>query len=284
MSLDSLLLVLLSALLHTVWNLMIKRVEEKHLFTWWALVAGSVFYLPMLLWHTPFPPKIWTFALSSAVLETLYFLALIRAYERGDFSLVYPIARGAAPALLALWANLFLKERPSLEGLGGLALLIAGLLVVGSAGWGSRRAGSSRSQDLVSALGAALCISVFSVIDAAAVRYMFPGAYTVLVLGIMSLLVAPVIVIHYGAAPALSVLRAHLLRVGVVGILVFGAYMLVLQACLSARVSYVGAIREISIVLAALVGWIQLGEQFGIIRTVGSVLIFLGILVIGIAG
>ncbi|HOV84928.1 MAG TPA: DMT family transporter [Syntrophobacteraceae bacterium] len=284
MSFDSLLLVLLSALLHTVWNLMIKRVEEKHLFTWWALVAGSVLYLPVLLWHIPFPPKIWAFALTSAVLETLYFLALLRAYERGDFSLVYPIARGAAPALLALWANLFLKERPSPAGLGGLVLLIAGLLVVGGAGWWSRRKGTSRSQDLVSALAAALCISAFSVIDAAAVRYLFPGAYTVLVLGIMSLLITPVIVVHYGAKPALAVLRAHFLRVVVVGVLVFGAYMLVLQACLSARVSYVGAIREISIVLAALVGWFQLGEQFGPVRTAGAVLIFLGILAIGIAG
>ena len=71
----------------------------------------------------------------SAVVETAYFFALINAYTLGDFSLVYPVARGTAPALLALWSALFLGERPSAFGLLGLAVLIGGLLVVGSGSW-----------------------------------------------------------------------------------------------------------------------------------------------------
>jgi hypothetical protein len=71
----ALALILAAALLHTLWNIVFKQVEHKHLFMWWAIIAGSIVSLP-LLWG-PIPARIWPYALSSAAMEAAYFMALI---------------------------------------------------------------------------------------------------------------------------------------------------------------------------------------------------------------
>jgi drug/metabolite transporter (DMT)-like permease len=285
MPFGALVLVLAAAVMHTGWNVIVKRVESKQVFTWWALLIGSLVYLPLLALHMPIPASIWPYALSSACVEAAYYCMLIRAYTHGDFSVVYPVARGAAPALLALWAMLFLGERPRPTGIVGLALVLGGLLVVGSGQWWSQPQGLSRHGSGVrAALSTALCISVYSVIDGAAVHVMAPAPYTVLVFGLTSLCVAPLVLRQYGYHGVVAVWRTARLRILVVGILTLLTYMLVLQAYAIAHVSYVGALREVSIVLAALTGWRWLGESFGAVRAVGALVIFCGILVIATAG
>ena len=132
-SLTALVLLVVAAALHTGWNLLVKRAGEKQIFTWWAMVVGTACFAPLLAFSAPLPAAIWPYVLTSALVETIYYLALLRAYTIGDFSLVYPLARGAAPAFLALWAALFLGERPHAGGIAGLALLLIGLLLVGGA-------------------------------------------------------------------------------------------------------------------------------------------------------
>jgi drug/metabolite transporter (DMT)-like permease len=134
------------------------------------------------------------------------------------------------------------------------------------------------------AIGVALCISIYSVIDAAAVQLMAPAPYTVLVFGLTAVLVTPAVLLRYGYHSVVVVWRAHWKGICLVGILMLLTYMLVLQAYTLAHVSYVGALREVSIVLAALTGWLWLKESFGTIRTIGALLIFLGMLVIAAAG
>ena len=131
MPLPAILLLLLGAVLHTTWNLVIKQAHDKYMVTWWIVVIGGLASL-LALPFTGLPPReLWGFAAASVLVEAVYFLALSSAYKDHDFSLVYPIARGAAPALLALWSFLFLGERPTRGGMLGLALIIGGLLVVG---------------------------------------------------------------------------------------------------------------------------------------------------------
>lgn len=285
MPLIALALVLIAAALHAGWNLLVKRAKEKQIFTWWALVVGTICFAPLLVIVPPLPISIWPYVASSAILEAVYFIALTRAYEKGDFSLIYPMARGTAPALLAIWAVLFLGERPHLAGFAGLALLVLGLVVVGGKVWWSLRKTSVLSASGVGmALGAALCISIYSAIDGAAVRLAPPLPYTVLITGLSAVLIAPVMLLQYGHRTVIAEWRGNWPRIVLVGILSLVAYMLVLYAYSIARVSYAGAIREISIVFAALVGWRWLGESFGAMRTIGAILIFTGILVIAVAG
>lgn len=284
MALSSLALLIAAAALHTGWNLVLKRASQRYLVTWWALVVGSVGLLPFAVAAYPFAPAIWPYVLGSAVFQAAYFALLALAYTTADFSLVYPIARGGAPALLALWATLFLREAPHGAGLFGIGLVVVGLLVVGSGGWlRARGTAAPELRSVALALLIAVCISGYSVIDGAAVRRMAPGGYLALSLAATALLYAPAIVARHGWRAAGDAWRCEWRRIVVVGALTALAYLLVLAAYARTPVSYAGAVREISIVFAALAGWRWLGERFGGVRLAGSLLIFGGILVIAVA-
>ena len=278
-------LLLVAAALHAGWNLFVKRAEEKQVFTWWGLVFGSVCFAPLLLLSQSFPLRIWPYVIFSALVEGAYYIILTRAYEHGDFSLVYPMARGAAPAFLVVWAVLFLGERPGPAGFVGLALLVLGLVIVGGNTWWSlRKTTALRTSGIVLALSVALCISIYSAIDGAAVHIVAPLPYTVLVISLSTVFITPVILVRYGGRATVAEWRANWLRIVIVGILMMLSYMLVLQTYAIAHVSYAGAIREISVVFAAFIGWRWLGEKFGLLRLLGASVIFVGILVIAIGG
>lgn len=277
-------LLLIAAALHATWNLFVKRAREKQVMIWLALLTGVLIYLPLVLLNPINVLSVWPFVLSSAIMESIYYIVLIRAYQNGDFSLVYPMARGTAPALLAVWAALFLGERPTLLGVIGISLLVLGLVVVGGKVWWSlRKVAKLRTNALGMALGVALCISIYSAIDGAAVHRVNPLPYTVIVIAFAAALITPVILLRYGKAAISAEWRANWLRILLVGIFTVLAYMLALKSYTIIRVSYAGAIREVSVVFAAFLGWKLLNEELGAIRLVGSALIFSGILVIALA-
>lgn len=279
-------LLVLAAAMHAGWNLLIKRSTERQIFTWWSLIVGPALFLPLLLFvDAAIPVRAWPYIVASGAVEALYFFALTRAYRLGDFSLVYPLARGAAPAFLALWAALFLGERPSLAGLTGLATLIGGLLVVGSGAWRGRRGSVAVGPvAVVAALTVAFCISIYSAIDGAAVRFVSPVPYTILILGFSALCCTPTILLRYPRAALLAEWRANWPRIALVGVLNLATYMIVLFAYSRAPVTYAGAVREVSVVFAALVGWRWLGEALGPPRLLGSWLIVVGIAIIATTG
>jgi multidrug transporter EmrE-like cation transporter len=86
--------------------------------------------LPVVLSQTTLPATIWPYLLASALAEAVYYRILIRAYERVDFSLAYPVARGTAPALIVLWSMIFLGEHHRSFGLAGVIFILAGLMIV----------------------------------------------------------------------------------------------------------------------------------------------------------
>jgi drug/metabolite transporter (DMT)-like permease len=285
MPLSALGLLLLAAVLHALWNLLVKRAGEKQIFTWWALVVGVVCFSPLVIFGTALPGRAWPYLLGSAVMEAVYFIALTLAYKLGDFSLVYPLARGMAPALLAVWAALFLGERPTPLGLVGLGILLVGLLVVGSGAWWAQRKVAAVSRlALAATLLVAFSISIYTVIDGAAVRFTDPSPYTVVVLGLSAVFTAPAVFARYGQKAMWAEWRANWPRILVVGVLMMVTFVLVLHAYTLAQVNYAGAIREVSVVFGALAGWLWLNEGFGVQRAFGSVLIFAGILVIALGG
>jgi len=285
MPLAALGLLLVAAVLHAGWNLFVKRAREKQVFTWWSLVVGAVCFAPILIVSLPLPLKIWPYVAASALMEAIYFVGLTYAYGLDDFSLIYPLARGAAPAFLLIWATLFLGENPRPMGLIGLTLLLLGLTVVGGAAWWSqRKIAIPNMKGTIVALAIAFCISIYTAIDGAAVHLVPSLPYTVLILGLSAALITPPLLLRYGYGAVSAEWRMNWLRIILVGILMFVSFALVLRVYSFARVSYAGAVREISIVFAAFIGWRWLGEGFGAIRLIGAILIFAGILVIAMAG
>src|ERR1044072_7758270 len=108
----AIVLLLTSAFLHALWHRLYKRYQEKYSAMGLQVLISGIFAFFLLLF-TGFPPRSkWSFALISMALEAVYFILLSNAYSDHDFSLVYPIARGTAPAFLMVWSILFLRENP----------------------------------------------------------------------------------------------------------------------------------------------------------------------------
>jgi drug/metabolite transporter (DMT)-like permease len=272
-------LLLAAAGIHVAWNLLLKRAAERDAVTFLAVAAGAIAFVPVVLAAAPLPLAVWGLAAASAAVETAYYLLLARAYAHADFSQAYPIARGTAPVLLTVWSALLLRERPSAAGAAGIVLVVVGIVVIGV----SRRTGLTAA-GLRAALGVAFCISIYSVIDGIAVRRAASAPYTVAVLGLTAVLLAPVALLRQGSATLARAARDSWLRALAAGGLMVVGYMLVLRAYAIERLAYAGAVREVSVVLAALVGWRFLGESFGPRRLLGAVAVFFGILTLALWG
>lgn len=283
MPLSAIGLLLFSAALHTTWNLLLKGGGERYMASWWAMMVGSLIFLPVLFF-VGLPLRLtWIMLLISAAVEASYFILLPYAYEDADFSLVYPLARGAAPALIAVWSVLFLREHLTPGGLAGLLIIILGLLVVGGSGWLLSN-GKPHWRGIIPALVLALCISIYTVIDGAAVKLTSPVGYAALIYFVSSLYMTPFIVRRYGWRRLTDEFKINGKRLVLIGLLIQAAYLLALLAYRLSHVSYSGAIREVGVVMGAFAGWRYLGEKFGAARLVGSVVIFAGIVMIALLG
>jgi len=282
-SLLALCFLVAAGVLHAAWNLLIKPVEDRLLVLWLAWLAGSLLFLPVLV-AAPVPRAIWPYVVASSAVEAAYGLLLAHAYGLADFSQVYPLARGAAPALLAVWAALALRQVPSAAGVAGLALVVLGLVPVGGGeAWWRWGGPGFRRGGVAAALGVALCISVYSLIDGIAVRRTAAAPYTVAIMLGGTLFLTPPVLARHGGRGVAAAWRAHAWRVVAAGALMMVAYALVLRAYAVAPLGYAGAVREVGVVIAALAGWLWLGERFGPRRVVGAVAVFAGILVLAFA-
>jgi drug/metabolite transporter (DMT)-like permease len=279
----AILLLLTGAVLHTTWNLVIKRANDKYIVTWWVVFIGGLASLLALL-LTGLPPRhVWELVLLSVGVEAVYFLVLSSAYGDHDFSLVYPIARGAAPAFLAVWSFLFLAEQPTPGGMLGLALIIAGLVVIGMSTL-LQRAGPLPLKGVLLALSLALIISIYTTIDGTAVKQAPALPYAFAIFALIPIPLTPFVLHRYGWSRLKSAWDENRLGLALAGILGIAAYLFALAAYSIAPLNYSGAIREVSVVIGAFAGWKILGEKLGRLRLLGAVIIFAGILVIARLG
>ena len=284
MPIVAILLLLISAVLHTSWNLLIKQSEDKYIVTWWMVTFGGVFAIATLLF-TGLPPRsMWIFALISVCVEATYFITLSYAYHDNDFSLVYPVARGTAPAFLALWSFLFLHEKLTNGGMLGLALIIGGLIIIGVNTLMQSHVTHLHFKGVAVAVFIALLISIYTTIDGAAVKNGFALPYVMTMFAFVPLPIAPFIFREYSWTRVKQALVKQPIRVPLAGVLGVLAYLMAVFSYSIAPISYAGAVREVSVVFGALTGWWFLKERLGGVRVLGAVIIFVGILVIALFG
>ena len=284
MSILAILLLLVSAILHTSWNLLIKQSEDKYIVTWWMVTIGGLFAIVTLLF-TGLPPRtMWIFAMVSICVEATYFATLSYAYHDNDFSLIYPVARGAAPAFLVIWSFVFLHEKLTSGGMLGLGLIIGGLLIIGVNTLTQAHITHLHFKGVAVAVFIALLISIYTTIDGAAVRNGFAMPYVMSMFACVPLPLTPFIFREYKWERIKMALVKQPIRVPLAGILGVLAYLMAVFAFSIAPLSYAGAIREVSVVLGALAGWWFLKEKMGGVRLFGAIVIFAGILIIAIFG
>ena len=280
----AILLLLVSAILHTGWNLLIKQSEDKYIVTWWMVTIGGVFAIIALLFTGLPPREMWLFAIISICVEAVYFVTLSYAYHDNDFSLIYPVARGAAPAFLALWSFLFLHEKLTSGGMIGLGMIIGGLLIIGINTLSQAHVNHLHFKGAAVAVFIALLISIYSTIDGAAVRNGSAVPYVLSMFAFVPLPITPFIFREYKWTKIKEVLIKQPLRVPLASILGVLSYLMAVFAFSIAPVSYAGAVREVSVVLGALAGWWFLKERMGGVRVFGAIVIFAGILIIAMFG
>jgi drug/metabolite transporter (DMT)-like permease len=277
-------LLLVSAALHALWNLLLKGSDEKYVAMGWQVLIGGILSL-IALFFTGLPPRsMWLFALASGTLEAIYFVLLSYAYSGHDFSLVYPMARGAAPAFLVLWAALFLREKPTLGGFIGIALIVFGIVVIGATSLLQNHEGKPHLKGIAIALTVAFIISVYTLVDGFAVKQSPSLPYALSMFTLVPFLTTPFIVRHYGWRHLVEAWAGQSVRLILLGLLGVVAYAIALFAYSFAPLNYSESIREVSVVIGAFAGWRFLGEKMGGYRVLGAVVIFAGILLIAIYG
>ncbi|HLO17744.1 MAG TPA: DMT family transporter [Anaerolineales bacterium] len=280
----ALLLLLTSASLHALWNLLLKRSQEKYIAMGWQVILSGVFAFFLLIF-TGLPPRsMWLFAVISMLLEAVYFILLSNAYSDSDFSLVYPIARGTAPAFLMLWSILFLREKPTLGGVFGVSTIVCGMVIIGATSLLQNRGGKLHLKGVIVALAVALIISLYTLIDGTAVKNGPPLPYALTMFMLVPFLTTTYNVRRFGWKHFIAAWNGPRLPLIVAAVLGVIAYLLALLAYAFAPISYSGAIREVSVVIGAFLGWQFLDEKLGGTRVLGSMIIFAGILIIAVLG
>lgn len=263
-------LALVAALLHAAWNLLIKTADDRDLAAWGQFVFGGAALTPVFLFTGLPELRSLPFLFASAVIHVLYVRALVAAYQHGDFSLAYPLARGGGALTAAVLGVIALGD-----GLGLWGWLALGVVTLGL---GSLiRPGAPRAE-VVYALLTAVLIGTYTVIDAAGARHTSNGfAYGVALTGLSAVTLSIVgLARGRGRAFVSSVRRSwrrHLLS----GICLATAYSLVLVAVRFASVGYVATLRESSVVLGAALGWLLLKERLGGRRLISAAIVTTGL-------
>lgn len=281
MSTTALLLVLAAAVTHASWNVMAHGVSRIGVpFLWWGAVSSTVIWVGAIPLTGGLGSGWRTFAvvtLVSGCFHAVYMIVLQRGYASGRLSTVYATARGSGPLISCLIAITVLDERPGHLALVGVAVVLAGVVVIGLLDREPERASSGLDPALVYGLLTGVAIAGYTIWDAHAVRTwdVSPVAYMVGSTAAQILLFAPAL--RGRGAVVASTWRAHWPRVLGFGLLSPLAYILVLVAITQAPVALVAPLREVSVVLVSLYGAIVLRDRRPGARLLASVIVVGGI-------
>lgn len=281
-------IVLASALLHALWNYCTKKSLRKIVFVWWALLAANLLFFPMFLYWFPksIPISGWYCILASGLLHAVYFGLLGSAYERGDLSLVYPICRGSGPLLVPIFAMALINEKLDLLGMLGIFFIVSGIYTINLRSFCASgfiqpfeavRRGASPWAILTG-----VAIASYSLVDKVGVGHVFPPVYIYIMTLVASIALS---------AYVLSCERSWIKRewtenrrnIFLVGFLSNFTYLIILFAMQISKVSYVVAVREVSIVFSAAIGVLWLGERNARQKLIGAAIITCGVILIGMS-
>lgn len=266
-------LALTAAFVHALWNVLLARARDPQAATAVALLVAVVVFAPVAALTWDVHPGVWPFLVVSSCLQLLYFVLLAAAYRRAPLSVVYPMARGAAPVLVLLIGVVALGKSSSAGQVVGVLLVCAGILLVRGF-----RAGDANG--MAFGLAIATTIAAYTLVDKHGITHAGPIPYLELTMVIPSL--------TYGAA-MLRTKGAPALRAEfgpstiAAGLATFGAYALVLAALERASAASVAAVRETSVVIATALAAVVLKEPVGASRFAGAIVVAGGVALISLS-
>jgi drug/metabolite transporter (DMT)-like permease len=246
----ALALALAAAVVHAAWNLLLSGEEDTHSATAVAAVTGVLVFAPVaaLTWHLEGSAV--PFMLASAALESIYLALLATGYGRAAMGFVYPVSRGSAPVVVLLVSVVFLGAAISALAALGLLLVAGGIVLVR----GIR--GGVHLPDLALALTIGVCIAGYTLVDKRGITHGSPLSYLEVVFGLVAFAYLAGAWRARGPAALRAAVRPRPLLAGVG---YFSGYLLTLAALRLASAPSVAAVRESSVVIAAV--WLMAGGR-----------------------
>jgi drug/metabolite transporter (DMT)-like permease len=269
------LAVLGAGVLHAGWNALLKSAPGGDaLLDTATVVAGSSIWGCAVVPFIGVPSSAaWPYMAASAVIHFGYYVTLAQAYRTGDLSFAYPLMRGTAPLIVALLGIAFLSELPTAPMAIGIVLISLGIVSIAFVG-GLRRHPPSAA---CWAFANAGLIALYTLVDASGARASGnPAAYVSWLIFLEGLPFLAWVFARRGK-PALRYVRASAQRGLIGGACSLAAYGIVLWAMTRAPVAAVAALRETSVLFAAIMGSLWLKEGFGLSRLAGAASVVAGI-------
>jgi len=297
MSLISIVLILISASIHVAWNFLTKSSRNPKVF---SLLVGVFLICLAVVAILVFPVneinrEVWVYIIISGIVHALYSFALTSAYQVGDISYVYPIAR-SSPAFVPLAAFFILGERISLQGGLGIFSVMVGMYALLLRGefvtelhllWSSIKKKESRWA--FATLGT---VVAYSIVDKAGmstfreiktIDSMVQGPLYFLLENTICHLLFGTYVILTASQELGSIWKNEWSRIAAAAMGILASYSLILYVMRIEKVSYIVTLRQISVILAVLIGWFILKEKYGKTRLIASVLMLTGIYLVATA-
>lgn len=268
------LAVLGAALAHAAWNAMIKSSRDVLLDTTLVILGGAVAAAPLLLVVEPPAPASWPYLAASVAIHIGYYTALVGAYRAGDLSHGYPIMRGVAPLVVALCAVGLLGEALRPAAWVGVLLICGGVVSLGLAGFHWRE---SRASTLWALLNA-LIIAAYTLVDGAGVRLSGSAAGYVLWIFLLNGVPFVLLVLARRGRQLVHYAQRQWTRGLAGGALSLISYGVALWAMTQAPIAAVAALRETSVIFAALIGAYLLREGHVRRRLGGAVAVLAGVI------
>ncbi|CAA2102796.1 hypothetical protein MBUL_01868 [Methylobacterium bullatum] len=267
-------LVLVAAFLHAGWNTLLRGGTDRL----WSmsvmnLAVGGLGLVGLLAFGLPNPSS-WPYAVASGFIHIAYNALLLVTYRSGDLGQTYPIARGSSPAMVALGAALVAREHPDVLGAAGIALVSCGILALAFA-----KGGVARSQ-LIAALGTGATIAAYTLVDGIGVRVSGDWlSYTAAMFCFH--LAFPIWLAFVRGSRVLDASPVESAKALGGGVISLVAYAVVIWAMRLGAMGAVSALRETSVVFAALLGRAFLAERLTAGRIAACLVIALGAALIG---
>jgi drug/metabolite transporter (DMT)-like permease len=274
-------LVIVSALLHALWNFMTKRVSGNLSVLYLALLFASILLMPFAVVFVvadSLLPNSVVYILATGIVHAFYFLFLSKAYTYGNISIVYPVARGCGVVGTALMAVVILRESVSALGITGIICTSLGVLSIGL----KRDDHIDYGKGLLYALLVGVTMIFYSIIDKVAMASINPVVY-IFGLFLFSVFFLTPYVFRARREELHDAWRKYKKYSMVIGAGSAVGYLIILYVFRMAQVSYVVAVRELSVAVGAMLGMTYLREASSRRKVAGIVLIVIGLVMIKIA-
>jgi drug/metabolite transporter (DMT)-like permease len=269
-------IVLLAAVMHAAWNALVKQSSDRLLTFATVIGTGGALFTPVALLAGPPAPASIPYIAGSMAIHLSYFAGLLLGYRYGDLGHVYPVARGTGPLVVALVSAPLAHEHLSSLAIAGVVTVSVGIFSL------SRRGGAHAARATVFAVLTGLTIAGYTMCDGLGVRLSGNPLVYIAWVNVMDGVPFALVVLGWQRARVGDFFRRNGKRALAGGLLGASAYSLVIWAMSTTQLAFVASLREISVVLAALIGTVFLGEPFGRRRVIASGVIAVGIVAIGI--